>query len=324
MELMITSGFNFEGYKIVKYYGVYSGECVLGTGFLSGLGASFADFFGTNSKLYSEKLKNAKEFALKQLFEQVKKTGANAIIGLDIDYTSFSSDIMGVITNGTAVKIESIDAPLSTAAKIDVINYNPDINFRPSSLSIVFSGSVSAFSLDIEGKDIGLISSVFADIKLITVFEDEYDFPGIGFTGFCNTNNPFSKTSANTPCHFPEEILQLIKSAKVTIRKYIKANDIFIASENDHAWVSENQNSINDSEYADDKITTKQYIATISLLNSASEILKYTESISDSAEFVNQDLLNAISLSVNFERLYGNSKEDCLQRIKEFLSGANE
>lgn len=53
-ELMITSGFNFEGYKITEYIGFYSGECALGTGFLSSLDAGIADFLGSNSNLYEE------------------------------------------------------------------------------------------------------------------------------------------------------------------------------------------------------------------------------------------------------------------------------
>lgn len=48
-DLIITSGFNFEGYRITKYIGFYSGECALGTGFLSSLEAGIADIFGSNS-----------------------------------------------------------------------------------------------------------------------------------------------------------------------------------------------------------------------------------------------------------------------------------
>ena len=84
-NILMTSGYNFEGYTISNYLGVYSGECALGTGFLSTLGASFADFFGTNSTMYSDKLKKAKDFAINQLVEQVTNAGGDAIIGLDID-----------------------------------------------------------------------------------------------------------------------------------------------------------------------------------------------------------------------------------------------
>ena len=103
--MLITTGYNFEGYTIIEYLGVFSGECVLGTGFLSSLGAGFSDMFGTNSGMYAGKLRRAKQSAMNVLERQVREIGANAIIGLDIDYTTFSADIMGVIANGTAVKI---------------------------------------------------------------------------------------------------------------------------------------------------------------------------------------------------------------------------
>ena len=105
--ILMTSGYSFEGRRISEYFGVYSGECALGTGFLSSLGAGFADFFGTNSTMYSDKLKRAKDYAIGQLRDQVIAIGGDAIIGLDIDYVSFSADIMGVIASGTAVKLET-------------------------------------------------------------------------------------------------------------------------------------------------------------------------------------------------------------------------
>ena len=55
-NMLITSGYNFEGYEITDYLGLCSGEAALGTGFLSSLGAGIADFLGTNSTLYEEKL----------------------------------------------------------------------------------------------------------------------------------------------------------------------------------------------------------------------------------------------------------------------------
>lgn len=101
---MVTSGFNFEGYKITKYIGFYSEECALGTGFLSSLDAGLADFFGSNSSIYEvyiyeEKLSNAKAAAISELKKLSADHGANAIIGIDVDYTTFSADIMGVIAN---------------------------------------------------------------------------------------------------------------------------------------------------------------------------------------------------------------------------------
>lgn len=67
MGILLTSGYNFEGYRIKKYLGFCSGECALGTGFLSSLGAGIADILGSNSTAYKEKLAKAKSMAISEL-----------------------------------------------------------------------------------------------------------------------------------------------------------------------------------------------------------------------------------------------------------------
>lgn len=106
---MMTTGYSFDGYKIVSYNGVISGEVVLGTGFLSEFGASLSDVFGMESNMFAKKLKLAKQAASKKLVEEAVRTGSNAVIGVDYDYVTFSSNMMGVIANGTGVTIEKLE-----------------------------------------------------------------------------------------------------------------------------------------------------------------------------------------------------------------------
>lgn len=149
-NILLTSGYNFEGYSISEYLGVYSGECALGTGFLSTLGASLADFLGSNSTMYSDKLKTAKTYAMEQLMTRVENAGGNAIIGLDIDYTTFSADIMGVIANGTAVKItKNVNAPLTKPKTFPIRATNPGMPFIPAYVLIDLSQNFASISLDI-------------------------------------------------------------------------------------------------------------------------------------------------------------------------------
>ena len=77
--MKLTSGFNFENYEITDYLGFCSGEYALNTKFLS-------DFNLLSS--YSEKLEEAQKNALDILINNAKQMGADAIIGLDIDYTT--------------------------------------------------------------------------------------------------------------------------------------------------------------------------------------------------------------------------------------------
>lgn len=103
---MLTTGYDFHGYKICEYSGVISGQVVLGTGFLSEFTASFADFFGVESDKFANKLENAKNAALERLIVKSDAKGGNAIIGVDFDYITFHGNMIGVVANGTSVVIE--------------------------------------------------------------------------------------------------------------------------------------------------------------------------------------------------------------------------
>ena len=101
----VTTGYDFEGYQIVDYKGIVSGDIVLGTGFISEFAASWSDAFGTTSNTFAGKMKTAKQKALKQLMANAMIAGANAVIGIEFDYTMFGNNMLGVSANGTAVVI---------------------------------------------------------------------------------------------------------------------------------------------------------------------------------------------------------------------------
>ena len=67
-----------------------------------------ADFTGTNSTLFSNKLKRAKDYAISELVTECCLLEGNAIVGIQFNYTTFTKNIMGVIANGTAVVIEKL------------------------------------------------------------------------------------------------------------------------------------------------------------------------------------------------------------------------
>lgn len=103
---ILTTGFNFENYKIKSYLGVISGSSVLGTGFFSEIGAGISDLLGIQSELFSEKIEKARGVALDKLKETSVRSGGNGIIGIDFDYIIFASNMIGVVANGTSVLIE--------------------------------------------------------------------------------------------------------------------------------------------------------------------------------------------------------------------------
>lgn len=103
---LLSTSFNFEGYRIIKYNGIVNGESVMGTGFLSEFSAGLSDFFGTESEAFSEKLNKARESAIKKLIKVSVQKGGNATIGINFDYITFSNNMIGVVANGTSVIVE--------------------------------------------------------------------------------------------------------------------------------------------------------------------------------------------------------------------------
>lgn len=102
---LITTGLSFEGYQIVSYHGLVSGDVVLGTGFLSEFSAGISDILGSTSKKFSSKMVEAKKAAQKILIDEALKAGGNAVIGVDFDYILFGNNMIGVSANGTSVKV---------------------------------------------------------------------------------------------------------------------------------------------------------------------------------------------------------------------------
>jgi len=104
-NIWVTSGFNFEGNAITSYRGFISEETAVGMGFFKGFASSVSNLTGTESESLRNKLRQSKQIVMQRLREDAYEAGANAIIGLDLDYTMFGDSIVGVIVSGTAVTI---------------------------------------------------------------------------------------------------------------------------------------------------------------------------------------------------------------------------
>jgi len=109
-EIIITTTNNVDGYRVNKYIDIESVEIVIGTGVFSEVTAGIGDIFGLRSRAYESKLADAKKTAMKLLKYNAYEKGGNAVIGIDIDYTEFSGNRVGLIINGTVVEIEPIES----------------------------------------------------------------------------------------------------------------------------------------------------------------------------------------------------------------------
>lgn len=106
--MILTTTNNIEGRKVIKYLGLVSGDAILGANIVKDFFAAIRDIVGGRSAAYEAELRKAKDIALGEMREQAKHLGANAIVGIDIDYETIgaSASMLMVSASGTAVVVE--------------------------------------------------------------------------------------------------------------------------------------------------------------------------------------------------------------------------
>jgi uncharacterized protein YbjQ (UPF0145 family) len=102
--MIITTTPSVEGYQISEYFGVIAGEAILGANIFRDLFAGITDIIGGRSGAYEESLGKARETAMRELEERAAALGANAVVGVDLDYEVINNMLM-VSASGTAVRI---------------------------------------------------------------------------------------------------------------------------------------------------------------------------------------------------------------------------
>ena len=99
---------NIEGRRITAYYGIVSGETIIGANIFRDFFASIRDIVGGRSGSYEKVLREAKETALQEMSQQAAALGANAVIAIDLDYETVGGEgsMLMVTAAGTAVRYE--------------------------------------------------------------------------------------------------------------------------------------------------------------------------------------------------------------------------
>ena len=106
--MIITTTGTVEGRKVVQYLGVVTGEAIMGTNVFRDMFAGIRDFIGGRSGSYEKEIRKAKDAALDGMTEQAEDLGADAVIGVDLDYEVIGGDkktLLMAIASGTAVKL---------------------------------------------------------------------------------------------------------------------------------------------------------------------------------------------------------------------------
>jgi uncharacterized protein YbjQ (UPF0145 family) len=104
----ITSGLNFEGYRIVRELGIVRGITVRSRNIIANIGAGLQSLIGGNISLYTELCEKAREEAFEFMIQHADEMGANAIIAMRYDANEVTAGITEVLAYGTAVVIEKI------------------------------------------------------------------------------------------------------------------------------------------------------------------------------------------------------------------------
>lgn len=104
-QLLMTTTPMLEGYRIERYLGVVSAEAIMGANIVRDFMARITDIVGGRSGTYEEQLREAKSMALAELASEATARGANAVIGIDLDYETVGEHgaMLMVIASGTAV-----------------------------------------------------------------------------------------------------------------------------------------------------------------------------------------------------------------------------
>jgi uncharacterized protein YbjQ (UPF0145 family) len=106
--MIVTTTPNIEGKKIIRYLGLVTGEAVMGANMFKDMFAGLRDIVGGRSGSYEKELRKARETALRELEDSANDLGANAVVGVDIDYEVLGekNGMLMVSVSGTAVKAE--------------------------------------------------------------------------------------------------------------------------------------------------------------------------------------------------------------------------
>lgn len=108
--MILSTTPSLEGKHITNYYGVVTGETIIGANLFRDLFAGIRDIVGGRASSYEKVLREAKDAAMKEMSERAEAIGANAIVGIDLDYETVGSNgsMLMVTACGTAVRIDTI------------------------------------------------------------------------------------------------------------------------------------------------------------------------------------------------------------------------
>lgn len=102
--MIVTTTPSVEGQKITQYHGIVVGEAILGANVFKDIFAGITDILGGRSGAYEQEMRKARETAIAEMEDLARQKGANAVVGVDLDYEVINNMLM-VSASGTAVTV---------------------------------------------------------------------------------------------------------------------------------------------------------------------------------------------------------------------------
>lgn len=103
--MILTTTNTIQGHAITAYHGIVVGEAIMGANIVRDFFASVTDVIGGRSGAYESKLRDARDEAMQEIEERAAALGANAVVGIDLDYEVIGDSMLMVSVSGTAVTI---------------------------------------------------------------------------------------------------------------------------------------------------------------------------------------------------------------------------
>lgn len=105
MAVIATTTFSVEGRPITEYLGIIAGEVILGVNVFKDIAAGFRNIVGGRSGKYEEELRKGRDGAINEMIERATELGADAVVGVKVDYETVGGQMLMITASGTAVKL---------------------------------------------------------------------------------------------------------------------------------------------------------------------------------------------------------------------------
>ena len=229
-EVMLTSGQGFEGYEIVEYLGFVNVQSVLSSNFFKGFAAGVSEMSDSESEKLTGKLEQVNETALKRLQTIAARKKADAVIGVELNYTQFASYSVGTIASGTAVRLKKKpeENPV-TEKSLYVSNYYNRLVPRPVRVWLRGSKNGVTISTDFFNYNKDDIRAIRADVELTNLYEERLLLKDLDFV--FEKGNVSLIESKDMECKLPAKDILLLKDAKVRISKYVTSRGVFACND---------------------------------------------------------------------------------------------